>query len=622
MRTAILAIGALAASVAATPVRSSYAVKERHAVPREWTRIDDAPRRHTINLQIGIKQHRFDELEQQLYEVSDPEHARYGEHLSQAEVNELVRPAADSLALVKEWLSEHVDVGKAVYSPAKDFITITMPVAVAEKMLKTKYSTFQHDDGSRLVRTPEWSLPKHLHEHITAVQPTTAFIRTVPQAKTYVNVPGVVPHMQSYRTPNNPTVDSVCDTAAVTPDCLRTLYGTINYKPQVPGKNVVGLTDYLGEVNNRSDAEIYLQHYRPDAVSAAYTFSQISVNGGPLDQGQLSSADLKAGVGIEGNLDAQTILGIDYPTPLVVWSTAGNPPFKPDADNPTVDNEPYLTWVNYVLSQPFIPQVISNSYEDNEQTVPESYAKVVCSQFAQLGARGVSVFFGSGDGGVAGVQPGGSCKSNVDGKKAFLPLFPSSCPYVTSVGATVNFNPEVVAFDPRNNFSSGGGFSNYFSQPSYQASAVHGYLREIGNDFAGLYNKSGRAYPDIAAYGVNYTVIWNGTRRLVDGTSASTPTAAALFSLVNDALLAAGKKPLGFLNPWLYKTGYKAFTDVTKGSTLGCNTTGFEAKAGWDAASGFGTPQFGKLLQLLGLGGGYGGGGYGGGGYHPGGGYS
>lgn len=611
MRVAILALATLITSTAPKPITSRYAVKETHAVPREWTRIDDAPRRHTIHLQIGIKQSRFGELEKHLFEVSDPEHARYGEHLSQTEVNELVKPAADSLSLVRDWLSEHVDINKASYSPAKDFITITLPVADAEKLLGTKYSTYQHTDGSRLVRTEEWSLPKHLHDHITAVQPTTAFIRTVPQAKTYLSVPGTVPNVKAYQSANNPTIESVCDAGAVTPTCLRTLYGTTNYTPKVPGKNVVGLTDYLGEVNNRSDAEIYLQRYRPDAVSAAYTFSQISVNGGTLQQSPLNSTQLEQGTGIEGALDVQTILGIDYPTPLVIWSTGGDPPFTPDADNPTVDNEPYLTWVNYVLAQPFIPQVISNSYEDNEQTVPESYAKVVCAQFAQLGARGVSVFFGSGDGGAGGVQPGGSCKSNVNGKRSFIPLFPSSCPYVTSVGATVNFKPEVVAYDPRNNFSSGGGFSNYFKQPSYQSSAVGGYLKKIGNEFSDLYNKSGRAYPDIAAYGVNYTIIWNGTLRRVDGTSAATPTAAAVFSLLNDALLAAGKKPLGFLNPWLYKTGYKAFTDVTKGSTLGCDTTGFQATQGWDAASGFGTPRFETLLQLVGLGGSYGGGGYG-----------
>ena len=66
----------------------------------------------------------------------------------------------------------------------------------------------------------------------------------------------------------------------------------------------------------------------------------------------------------------------------------------------------------------------------------------------------------------------------------------------------------------------------------------------------------------------------------LDGTSASTPTAAAFISLVNDALIAAGKPPLGFLNPWLYGGGYKAFMDVTNGSSAGCGTEGFPGVKG------------------------------------------
>jgi tripeptidyl-peptidase-1 len=53
--------------------------------------------------------------------------------------------------------------------------------------------------------------------------------------------------------------------------------------------------------------------------------------------------------------------------------------------------------------------------------------------------------------------------------------------------------------------------------------------------------------------------------------------------LVNDALIAENKPVLGFLNPWLYSGAYKALTDVTSGSSYGCNTTGFPAQAGWDA---------------------------------------
>lgn len=53
------------------------------------------------------------------------------------------------------------------------------------------------------------------------------------------------------------------------------------------------------------------------------------------------------------------------------------------------------------------------------------------------------------------------------------------------------------------------------------------------------------------------------------GTSAAAPIFAAIIALVNDALLADGKPPLGFLNPWLYTTARNAFTDVTVGSSFG-----------------------------------------------------
>ena len=69
----------------------------------------------------------------------------------------------------------------------------------------------------------------------------------------------------------------------------------------------------------------------------------------------------------------------------------------------------------------------------------------------------------------------------------------------------------------------------------------------------GLYNKNSRGYPNISASGFHLITTWNGTDLWLDGTSASTPAASAILSLVNDALISAGKPPLGFLNPWLYK---------------------------------------------------------------------
>jgi tripeptidyl-peptidase-1 len=153
----------------------------------------------------------------------------------------------------------------------------------------------------------------------------------------------------------------------------------------------------------------------------------------------------------------------------------------------------------------------------------------------------------------------------------------------------MNVNPEVVAWDPVDDFSSGGGFSCYFPRPSYQDGVVPAYVATVDPSYDGLYNKNGRAYPDISS-GFHFITTWNGTDLWLDGTSASTPTASAVLSLVNDALISAGKPPLGFLNPWLYKGGGKAFTDITSGSALGCGVAGFEAGKVWDAVCGWGTP--------------------------------
>jgi hypothetical protein len=53
--------------------------------------------------------------------------------------------------------------------------------------------------------------------------------------------------------------------------------------------------------------------------------------------------------------------------------------------------------------------------------------------------------------------------------------------------------------------------------------------------------------------------------------SPSKQITAAIIALLNDARLRAGKPTLGFLNPWIYSSGYKGFTDITAGQSDGCN---------------------------------------------------
>ena len=59
-------------------------------------------------------------------------------------------------------------------------------------------------------------------------------------------------------------------------------------------------------------------------------------------------------------------------------------------------------------------------------------------------------------------------------------------------------------------------------------------------------------------------------------------------------------KPMGWLNPWIYANGGKMFHDVTQGkNTGGFGDDGFTAIEGWDAATGFGTPNWPEMVKAL-----------------------
>ena len=152
-----------------------------------------------------------------------------------------------------------------------------------------------------------------------------------------------------------------------------------------------------------------------------------------------------------------------------------------------------------------------------------------------------------------------------------------------------------------------------YARPAYQESAVSSYLRALGNESRGLYNRHGRGYPDVAAQGVDLMVVNEGFSEPVSGTSASTPIFASVVALLNDARISAGKAPLGFLNPWLYSVGLEGFNDILTGNSTGCEgvspetgkpdgpkifDAGFNAIKGWDPVTGLGTPDFGRLLKL------------------------
>lgn len=491
-------------------------------------------------------------MERHLYEVSDPDHPRYGQHLRTSDIHALTSPSEDALDAVHEWLEDNdISLDHIEYSPSRDWISVALPISDVEELLDTKYHEFVNLEGTRIVRTTKYSLPRSLHEHVDVVQPTNYFGNT----KALGTSPFGMGDWKSggWHHSNPPgegsqNLSAVCNETAVTNLCLRTLYRTVNYVPRVPEKNYVATTNYLNQTANYSDFHIFMSQQRKDAdPSYEYTY-QIIANG-TNNQNMEPLEALEMGLDLEANQDVQvthpsptlnptlpsyplltspskTVGGFVYPTRFTTYSTGGlSPVFTPDHEYPTNGNEPYLTWLSYVLAQTDLPYVISTSYADDEQTVPYNYAKRVCEELAQLGARGVTLLFATGD---MGVGANGTCMSN-DGKntRKFLPMFPASCPYVTAVGGTRDFPPnEIPTWDEMNSYVSGGGLSDYFPRPAYQDAVVEKYLSEIGNLHEGLYNRTGRAYPDLAAQGYRYQIVYAGMKFFFGGTSAASPTVA------------------------------------------------------------------------------------------------
>jgi len=255
-----------------------------------------------------------------------------------------------------------------------------------------------------------------------------------------------------------------------------------------------------------------------------------------------------------------------------------------------------LNWINGVLADKNPSLVHSVSYGNDEiQQTSTSYMTQVSTQIQAAGAQGLTILFASGDQGVWG-------RSGHNGH--FNPDFPAASPYVTAVGGSDFAGPQIGAETCCQD--SGGGFSVTFARPSYQNTAVSGYLNSgVTLPTASNYNSSGRAYPDISAiFGlyIPYCIVTGGRWAEVAGTSASSPVVAALIANLNNIQLNAGKASLGFINPWIYQTLASrpaAFYDVTSGRNNGGSGEGFYAYRGWDPCSGVGTPNYVEMVKAL-----------------------
>ncbi|KAJ8606787.1 hypothetical protein MRB53_040713 [Persea americana] len=107
----------------------------------------------------------------------------------------------------------------------------------------------------------------------------------------------------------------------------------------------------------------------------------------------------------------------------------------------------------------------------------------------------------------------------------------------------------------------------------------------LGAGTDGVFNRIGRAYPDVAALAENIVSVSFGRVNLVLALRLRRHCGPVSSLESTRKRLRIGKRPAGFLNPTLYKYP-EMFNDITQGYNPNCGGIGFDATKGWDPVTG------------------------------------
>jgi kumamolisin len=233
------------------------------------------------------------------------------------------------------------------------------------------------------------------------------------------------------------------------------------------------------------------------------------------------------------------------------------------------------------------PAAVSISWGQSEDSWTAQARSALDAAIADGVAVGVTVCVAAGDNGSSdGVTDG---QNHVD--------FPASSPHALACGgttleadpATGVITSETVWNDGSGGGATGGGVSDVFAQPAWQAG--------VGVP-ATASGSPGRGVPDVAGNAdpaTGYQVLVDGQQQVIGGTSAVAPLWAALTC----RMAQAAKHSFGLIQQSLYAgvtAGQAAagFHDITSGSN-----GAYSAGPGWDACTGLGSPEGATLLARL-----------------------
>jgi kumamolisin len=264
-----------------------------------------------------------------------------------------------------------------------------------------------------------------------------------------------------------------------------------------------------------------------------------------------------------------------------------------------------------------LPHVISVSYGECESVVkPYTAARTLVErQLTATAALGITTVVAAGDTGSSACARGVPASQLTSADKKPQVSWPASSPWVLAVGgtnltlgadnaiaSTGVWNDTAYQAPFRATAGGGGGSSAFEQRPWWQPAQPFGSSgKRMVPDVAAFADPS-PGYPIVCSKGVQGCKGSGQSIAFVGGTSAAAPLVAGMVALWNQQARAQGLPRPGFVPPLLYRLAQRqpsAFADVTQGDNALFGGSCCPARAGYDTATGWGSPLAEAVASLL-----------------------
>lgn len=351
---------------------------------------------HVHDVMFVVKQKNMDKLTRMLHDVSDPDSLNYGRHMSGEQIHAMTSNPEARDVIVNYLHNNGASVTDE--SLSGDLITANAPISVWERVLDTKFYTFDHRQSQgntqQIVRAEKYSIPVGLNLHAETVLNVIEVPYNEPKRRI------LPPSSMLERSKSKFEGQDIHPAGYLRPQEIRAYYNLSNiYGTSLSTQGAVAFGENYFSPKSLA---YFQQHMSFQALQPA-----LNIGGFESEDPNKDSS--------EGNLDIQYIMGISPRSPTTFWHDPGG----------------FFTWLTAVVATPNPPLVLSISYGTPELYTTVGTHKYVTNLAKKVGMMGVTLVVASGDDGAVGADARGT-----PSKCSYQPYFPAGNPYFTAIGAT------------------------------------------------------------------------------------------------------------------------------------------------------------------------------------------